>query len=147
MTWWVATVSKNEPKNWDLCKETGLFGYSRGMAKCEPGDHLLVWFGGRGYIGYGVVTGHPRRPASKAEAPWSGGTSRFYSVIPFKMQLELPAGGLYLAFKNNIQEQTGFNTAKLQHSLSVVPDEAAVKVTRQLLEIELGYPQEMDPVV
>ncbi|MGV3732425.1 MAG: hypothetical protein ACO1N6_03375 [Microcella sp.] len=140
----MATVSKHEPRNWDLCKEVGLFGYTRGMAKCEPGDHLLIWFGGRGYIGFGLVTGYARRPSGKAEAPWSGGTSRFTSVVPFKMQLELPNDGLYLAFVNNIQKQTGINTAKLQHSLSAIPDEAAVQVTRQLLEMELGKPSDAE---
>lgn len=141
--WWLATVSKHHPRNWELCKDAGLFGYSRGLAKCEEGDHLLVWHGGRGYMAYGVITGAPFVPRNRAEAPWPGGLYRFTSVVPFKVQLELPTGGIYLKFRDNVQELTGFNTAKLQHSLSAIPDEAAALVTERLLEAELGEPEEV----
>lgn len=146
MTWWVATISRHHPGNWGLCKEVGYFGYTRGRAGCEPGDHLLVWVGGRGYIGFGLVTGPPRAPASRAEAPWAGGTRRFTSVVPFRMQLELDTGGIYLPFRKNIQDVTGINTARLQHGLSCISDKAATRVTMMLLERELGSPFQDDGV-
>lgn len=133
MAWFVCSISPNEPRNWELCKEYGLWGYTRGMAKSVPGDHLLYWVGRRGYIGYGLVTDHPRLPRSRADAPWPGGTYRFTAVVPMKVLVEVTKP-LFLPFVNNVQEQTGINTAHLQRGMSVMSDSAAAAVTIRLLE-------------
>lgn len=133
MAWYVCTISPTEPRNWTLCKELGLWGYTRGMPTCEPGDHLVFWLGKRGYIGFGLVTEPPRVPRSRAEAPWAGGTYRFTAIVPMKVQLEVQEP-LYLPFKDNIQATTGLNTARFQRGMSLMPDDAATAVTEMLLE-------------
>lgn len=136
--WWVATISKHSPRNWKVCKEVGLFGYTRGMHKAQPGDHFVVWFGGRGYIALCLITGNPFRPTSRAEAPWAGGTERFQSVVPFSVQVELPENeGVYLPFSNNVQAKTGLTTARFQHSLSAMPNFAGRLVANEILQIAL----------
>lgn len=102
------------------------------MPKCAPGDHLLFWIGRKGYIGYGVVTGQPRKPLTKADAPWIGGTERFTAVVPMVVQLETSTP-LFLPFINNLQKDTGFNTAHLQRGMSKVSEEAATLITERLL--------------
>lgn len=133
MAWYLCTISPTEPRNWELCKEYGLWGYTRGMPKCVPGDHLLFWIGKRGYIGYGVVTALPRRPLTKADAPWAGGTGRFTAVVPMVVQLEI-ADPIFLPFFNNVQKDTGFNTGHLQRGMSLVSADAATLVTSRLLD-------------
>ncbi|GAA1740379.1 hypothetical protein GCM10009809_39880 [Isoptericola hypogeus] len=136
MTWFLCSVSRDHTHNWELCKEIGLFGYSRGLASAKRGDHLLFWVGGRGYVGYGVVASGARVPSSSAETPWAGGKYRFKSVIPFRLLTEIN-GGLRLRFDRNVQELTGFNTAKLQRGVAEIDDAAASLVVMRLLEIEL----------
>ncbi|MCC3298469.1 hypothetical protein [Arthrobacter caoxuetaonis] len=133
MAWYLCAISPNEPRNWQLCKERGLWGYTRGTPKCEAGDHLLFWIGKRGYIGYGLVTDMPRRPRSKADAPWAGGTDRFTAVVPMTVQVEI-AEPVFLPFVNNVQQDTGFNTGQLQRGMSLVPNDAATRITARLLE-------------
>lgn len=137
MTWFVCTISPSEPRNWQLCKQFGLWGYTRGIPKCVPGDHLLYWVGGRGYIGYGLVTGHPRVPRSRSEAPWAGGTARFTAVVPMKVLLEVDHP-IFLRFIQNVQVDTGLNTGHFQRGMSVIPDAAATALTERLLNGYLG---------
>lgn len=144
MSWFVCTISPTAPRNWELCKEYGLWGYTRGMPKCVPGDHLIFWIGRRGYSGYGLVTGYPYPPKSRADAPWAGGTSRFTAVIPMKVQLEVKEP-IFLPFEKNIQTQTGLNTAHFQRGMTVMPDGAAQSVAEQLLQRYLE--QEVEPVL
>lgn len=143
MAWFVCTISPTEPRNWRLCKEYGLWGYTRGMPKCKPGDHLIFWVGKRGYIGYGVVTDHPRIPRSSAEAPWAGGTQRFTAVIPMKVQLEV-SDPIFLPFKNNIQVTTGLSTSHFQRGMARMPDDVATAITEGLLQRFLD-PEDDEP--
>lgn len=131
MAWFVCAVSPREKKNWDLCKESGFWGYTRGAAPGTVGDQLLFWVGGRGYVGYGVVVGDPHEPSDRSEAPWPGSVYRFTSVVPFKLQYEAK-NPVFLRFKSNVQEVTGFNTANLQRGMSRVPDSAAGLVVELL---------------
>jgi len=133
MTWFVCTISPSEPRNWDLCKEFGLWGYTRGVPKCEPGDRLLYWVGRKGYIGYGLVTDYPRRPTSRAEAPWAGGTTRFTAVVPMKVLLEVK-DPIHLQFERNVQTDTGLNTGHFQRGMSVIPDAPAIALTERLMD-------------
>lgn len=144
MSWFVCTISPAEPRNWELCKEYGLWGYTRGMPKCAPGDHLLFWVGQRGYIGYGLVTDYPRTPKSRAEAPWAGGTYRFTAVVPMKVQVEVKEP-IFFGFTNNVQTQTGLNTGHFQRGMSAMPDDAATDLAEQLLKRFLD--QEAEPAV
>ena len=113
------------------------------MPKCQVGDHLLFWIGKRGYIGYGGVTDMPRRPRSKADAPWAGGTGRFTAVIPMAVQLEI-AEPIFLPFVNNVQQDTGFNTGHLQRGVSLMPDDAATRITARLLERDFQTEEEFE---
>jgi hypothetical protein len=150
MSWFICNISPKEPGNWDLCKQVGLWGVpgGRGLGAArrpKQGDHFLFWLGGRGYVGYGLVTGEPRTPHDRAEAPWPGGKYRFSLVIPFKLQLE--ADKPYrLAFVNGRQEVTGLSSASLQLGLARIPDEMAARVTAVLLDRELNREDTKLPV-
>jgi hypothetical protein len=135
LTWFVCTISKTSPKNWDLCKVTGLYGVPGGSRLSRPsateGDHLLIWQGGAGYIAQAVVTGLPRVPMSRAEAPWPGGTYRFRWVVPIKVDLELNSP-LKLGFQGDRQRVTGFSKTMFLRSFTRVDDRAAVQVSEVL---------------
>lgn len=132
MAWFLCSVSRSQPRNWILCKESGLWGYTRGIAHCDPQDHLLFWVGGRGYVGYGVVSGEPRKPNGKSEAPWPGGVYRFTSIIPFRLQVEVEEP-VYLRFERQVQERTLFSTARFQQGFNAVSDGAAAAVAELLM--------------
>lgn len=133
MAWFVCTISPTEPRNWALCKEYGLWGYTRGMPRSVPGDHLLYWVGRQGYIGYGLVTDYPRPPRSRADAPWAGGKYRFTAVVPMVVLAEVQVP-IHLPFINNVQAETGLNTAHFQRGMSAMPDNAATAITARLLK-------------
>ncbi len=59
------------------------------MTQVEAGDGLLFYWAGKGLVGYAVTTGVMKRPQSKDEAPWAGGTFRFGIVVPFELILEV----------------------------------------------------------
>lgn len=137
MTWYLCTIGRTTPRNWDLCKEVGLYGLpGRRRPRVQVGDHLLVWQGGKGYIAEAVVTGSVRSPSSQAEAPWPGGTYRFRYVIPIEVVLEVKSP-LKLPFDGNEQSGTGFPKGKFQLSLSAIPDKAAMYVSTALGEKQL----------
>ena len=139
MSWFVCTIGKSSPENWDLCKRAHAYGVSggRGRPSVETGDHLLVWLGGRGYVAEAVVTGHPTTPRTKEEAPWPGGLDRFGYVIPMHVVVEVQRP-IYFPFVGNIQPDTGVSKAQLQRSIALIPEPGARKVSaairRQMAE-------------
>jgi hypothetical protein len=140
MTWYVCTIGRASPGNWELCKQVGLYGIpgGRGLGRSrrpriEGGDHLLVWQGGKGYIAEAMATGPIRIPNNDSEVPWPGGTYRFTYVVPIEVLLEVKSP-LKLSFVGNEQAGTGLPKGKFQLSLASIPDEAAKYVRTALRE-------------
>jgi hypothetical protein len=132
-------VSRKTKKNWDLCKEVNLWGISRlgKDRRIEPGDHLLFWVGGTGYVGYGTITEPPRPPNGREEAPWPGGKYHYGTVIPFRLVLEV-ADPYRLPFVAGVQESTGWTSARFQRGFASIDESTAQKVTRVLVERSLA---------
>lgn len=141
MAWYLCCTSPTEPRNWSLCKEYGLFGYTRGMPRCVPGDHLIFWKGQKGYVAYGLVTGSPRVPWGRVDAPWPGGTLRFTAVVPMKVLVEVDIP-IFYGFKENLQDRTGLNKGHLQRGMCRIDDQVATDLAAQLLERYLKQPVE-----
>lgn len=137
MSWFICTISKEAPRNWELCKQVGLYGIpgttARRRPEVEVGDRLLVWQGGAGYIAEATVTGPVRIPASKAEAPWPGGTYRFAYIVPIEVTVEVQSP-LKVPFVGDKQAGTGFSKVLFRRSFVLVSDKAARHVSRELLE-------------
>jgi hypothetical protein len=136
VSWYVCTIGRQSPGNWDLCKQVGLYGIPSGRARpprVEVGDRLLVWQGGRGYIAEAMITGPMRVPISRAEAPWPGGTYRFGYVVPIQVTFETRSP-LKLPFNGDKQSVTGFSKNLFRRSFSLVPDQAATHVSSKLRE-------------
>lgn len=139
MAWYLCTVSRAERGNWARCKGVGLWGVPRGPkvhTQVQVGDHLLFWIGRVGYVGYGVVSGPPRRPKSREEAPWPGGKYRFETVVPFTLQIETQTP-IHVPFKGAVQNETGFTTVMFQRGFSPVSDSSASRITSLILDQEL----------
>jgi len=135
VSWWLGTISKQSPGNWSLCKEVGLFGIpgERSRISAQPGDRLLVWMGGKGYIAEARVIGDVRIPANRSEAPWGGGTMRFSRVVPIEVVTEVRTP-VRFPFEGQVQTGTGFNKNMFLHSFVSVTDAAADVVVKALEE-------------
>lgn len=134
MTWFVCTISKGEPENWDLCKSTELWGIP-GKSKlgftAKEGDHLLFWLGGRGYAGIGTVMGEARVAKRSSEIPWAGGLARWSYLIPIRFDLEVKQP-LFIGFVRSHQYETDFTLDKFQRGFAPVPDEPAEMIAERL---------------
>ncbi|WP_149814740.1 hypothetical protein [Serinicoccus marinus] len=140
MSWFLCTIARTSVRNWDLCKEVGLWGVSTHakktkLARAREGDRLLVWQSGKGYIATAAVLGPTRPPASAAEAPWPEGLHRYGLVIPIAVDMELERP-LYLRFEKNIQERTGLSSFQFRRGFVAVRDDAASAA----LEAMQGHP-------
>lgn len=144
MSWFLCTISRHEPSNWGKCKEIGLWGVPGSVSavrEVKRGDRLLFWIGGKGYVGYGVVTEDGRVPQARQEAPWPGGLARWNYVIPIRVQVEIEQP-LRLKFARSVQEQTGFSASRFQRGFSPIEDIPAQKIAEQILERSI---EEIDP--
>ncbi len=136
MAWWLCTISSKTPRNWDVCKEVGLYGIpgERNRAReVKVEDGLLIWMGGKGYLAEARVVDAPRVPKSRAEAPWGGGTLRFRWVVPFELVTELRKP-LAFPFQGQTQVRTGFSKNMFLRSFTSVLDEPAGVVVAALRE-------------
>jgi hypothetical protein len=93
-TWFVCTVSKETPHNWDLAKAGAVWGIPTNgrkinMSQTQKGDYLLFYMASKGFFALAETTAPMKTPASKEEAPWAGGIYRYGAVIPMKILLEL----------------------------------------------------------
>ncbi|WP_152969882.1 hypothetical protein [Arthrobacter sp. Edens01] len=70
---------------------------------------------------------------SKTDAPWAGGIHRFTASIPMKVLLEVK-NPIFLPFRNNIQTETGLNTANFQRGMSLMSDDVATRLNGRLFE-------------
>lgn len=134
MTWFVCTISKGEPENWEICKSTQLWGVP-GKSKlgftAKAGDRLLFWLGGRGYAGVGAVTAELRVPKTRNEIPWAGGLARWSYLIPIRIDLEVKQP-LFIGFERSRQHETDFTLDKFQRGFAPVPDEPAEMIAERL---------------
>lgn len=130
MSWFVCTIAKSSPGNWDLCKQASAYGVPgrRGRPRVQAEDRLLVWLAGRGYVAEAVVTGPAKVPHTTAEAPWPGGIYRFGYIVPMQVVAEVREP-INFPFVNGIQPDTGVSTSQLQRSLALVSDSGAIKVS------------------
>lgn len=138
MTWHLCTIAKGSARNWELCKEVGLWGISsHGKAmrfdRVQPGDHLLIWLAGSGFVAHTRATGPMRRPADRGEAPWPEGLYRYGAVVPIEIELELRTP-LWLPFKNSRQELTGLSLFSFRRGFIAIPDEAGRAAVRAIEE-------------
>jgi hypothetical protein len=132
--WYVCTIGRANPGNWELCKQVRLYGIPGSRAnrpRVQAGDRLLVWQAGEGYIAEAAATGPVRTPNNNEEAPWPGGTNRFSYVVPIEIVLEVESP-LKLPFVGNEQSGTGFAKGIFQRSFSPVSDKAATYVSSAL---------------
>jgi hypothetical protein len=124
---YLCTVSRSNPDNWTLARDAGMWGLTarrHNLGLLKPGDHLVFWVGGRGYVGQGKVVGPPRAPRSTAEAPWPGGMYVFTTVIPMVVTKELKSP-IFLPFDGDKQRDTNLSKGAFRRSLYKVPDDAA----------------------
>ena len=128
MTWFVGAIAKESAHNWGLCKDISHFGISTGgrkvgVSNIKKGDKLLVWLGGTGFIGIAKITGVPRNPVSREEAPWGGGLHRFGLIFPIEVVFE-PKAPIWLGFQDGKQEKTGMAQMALRRGFSAITDSA-----------------------
>lgn len=145
MTWFIGAIAKESAHNWDLCKDIKLFGISTGGRKVgasniKKGDKLLIWLGGSGFIGIADITGNPRNPISREEAPWGGGLHRFGLVFPIKVVYE-PKAPVWLGFKDGKQEKTGMPQFTLRKGFGSIPDSAAIAAEKIIKDNPEGLPK------
>lgn len=136
MAWYLCTISRHEPRNWERCKEAGLWGVpgeSKAAREVKKGDQLLFWMGGRGYIGFGQVTDLGRVPLRRDEVPWAGGLARWSYIIPMRVQVEIKQP-VRLKFSHSVQELTGFAATHFQRGFASIADKPAQTVAEQILE-------------
>lgn len=127
----LCTISKQERKNWEICRDFGLWGVPHGnkwkvnLTKAKEGDRLLFWIAAQGFVGWGTVTGPMRVPASKEEVPWPGGLYRYAALVPMRVELELTKP-LRLRFdERQKQFDTGISVFMLRRGFIHVRDEQA----------------------
>lgn len=139
MTWFICAISGTSPQNWDLCKETGLYGIASYNSKLQyevnVGDDLVFWLTKKGYLGHATVTGKPRAPKSSAEAPWPGGLYRFSTVVPFKLELECKEP-VFMPFERSRQKNTGITSFSLQRGFALISDKAGETVLKAIQNAE-----------
>jgi hypothetical protein len=139
LSWFVCTIAKSSPGNWDLCKQASAYGVPgrRGRPRVNAEDRLLIWLAGSGYIAEAVVSGPATVPRTAADAPWPGGIYRFGYIVPMRVVAEVREP-INFPFVNGIQPDTGVSTSQLQRSLALVSDAGAIKVAaaihKQMME-------------
>jgi hypothetical protein len=126
MGWILATVSKSEKKNWDLCKKFEIWGVpTQGekdyIEKAKQNDFLLFWVGGVGFVGTGIAVENLRPTKSDAEIPWKGGMSRFGFILPFKLTAEFSEPVMF-NFKSNMQLKTNIPLAYFRRGFQPITD-------------------------
>jgi hypothetical protein len=136
MTWYVAVIAKESVRNWQLCKDIGLWGISTSgrpkiAGRVRKGDKLVVWQSGAGWIAYANVTADSRAPIGKEETPWGGGLYRFGLVVPTSVVFE-PKSPKFLPFKDRQQTITGLPLFTLRRGFSMIPDEIGKKILREM---------------
>jgi hypothetical protein len=135
---YLCSISRFNPDNWPLARDAGMWGLTaRGgvgtrtppTARVRPGDRLVFWVGGQGYVGEGVVVEPPRAPKNKSEAPWPGGLHLFQTVIPMLVTKELRSP-VYLRFDGDKQRDTNMSKNNFRRSLYRIPDSAAEVISK-----------------
>lgn len=134
MTAYIGAISASEPRNWERCKDSGLWGVpglTRRGANVSQGDRLFIWRGRVGFIAEGVIIGEARTPRTREEAPWPGGLGRWRSVFPISVVREVTEG-YKLPFIRDRQEITGISSNSLRFGLVQIDDDAANTISAEL---------------
>ena len=129
MGWILCTVSAQSKNNWEICKESKLWGISTyghygGIPKAKKGDRLLFWVASEGYAGVGEVTEDCRPPKGPSEAPWPEGMHRYGLIVPMKLLLDMKTK-YWVPFKNGRQEITGIAQPVFRRGYKSIPDSQA----------------------
>lgn len=132
----LCSISKSAPGNWDICKAHGLWGLARhdSIARSlSPGDQMLVWVGGQGFIAVieattGVL---PVAAGEDPAEPWNDG-KEYRHRFRFALRREYSTPKSY-GFVNNRNPETGLMTIHLQRSLNRVDE---TLFTRLLTDLE-----------
>lgn len=145
MSWFVYTIGKSTPGNWDLCKKVSAYGVSIGSGRpsAKEEDRILIWLGGRGYVAEAIVTGPPTEPRTKEEAPWPGGLDRYAYVVPIHVVAEVREP-INFPFVGRVQPETGVKTAHLQRGIASIPDSGAMKISAAIRKQVIEEQQAQD---
>lgn len=136
MSWFLCTIAKQSARNWEICKNIGLWGISTNsdrarVTRAVAGDNLLFWLSSAGYLGYGTVLEDTRPPISDEEAPWGGGRRRYGLVVPMHVEYECERP-VWIAFENNRQKITNIPQFALQRGFALIPDQAAKEAIKYM---------------
>ena len=135
LSWFVFSIGKSTPRNWDLCKEVGAYGVSvgSGRPKVKEEDRILIWLGGRGYVAEAIATGPPTEPSTEEEVPWPGGLDRYAYVVPIRLVAEVREP-INFRFIGRVQPETGVKTSHLQRGIASISDPGAIKISTAIRE-------------
>ena len=136
-TWFVCTVSKETPHNWELAKAGAVWGIPTNgrkinMSQTRKGDYLLFYMASKGFFALAETTGPMKVPASKEEAPWAGGVYRYGAVIPMKILLELDVP-MKKAFVDNKIEGTSIAANVLRRGFAQISNHDGVTAADALV--------------
>ena len=128
-TWFLCTIGKDSQKNWDICKEHGLWGIGstfgkNSSRKAVEGDNLIFYLAGKGFVGVGKVTSDARPPIGRQETPWAGSTYKYKTIIPFKLVLDC-LSPVAVKFTNMKIDNTAIHTSRMQKGFSVITNKDA----------------------
>ena len=126
-TWFICTISKQSANNWEICKDTGLWGIAASFGKpalgrSKPGDHLVFYKSGVGLVGLGRTTAPMKRPLSREEVPWPGGLYRYGALLPFKLEIDLKEP-VKIEFEDRFMKRTTIHGSRLQKGFSAISNE------------------------
>lgn len=136
-TWFVCTVSKDTPHNWDLAKEASVWGIPTNgrkvnMGQTQKGDYLLFYMASKGFFALAETTGPMKMPSSKEEAPWAGGIYRYGAIIPMKVLFELDAP-MKKAFVDNKIEGTSIAANVLRRGFAQISNQDGTTAAEALI--------------
>lgn len=136
-TWFVCTVSKETPHNWDLAKAAAVWGIPTNgrkvnLGQTQKGDYLLFYLASKGFFALAETTAPMKMPASKEEAPWAGGIFRYGAVIPMKILLELDVP-MKKAFVENKIEGTSIAANMLRRGFAQISNHDGVIAAEALI--------------
>lgn len=112
-----------------MCQKHGLWGiaqtsYHIDPNRAQPGDRLIFWLAGSGFLGTAVVTGRTYAPESHSDVPWPGGTYRWGLLVPIEVDYVCKEP-VRLRFQHGRMELTGISNFALRRGFITIPDAAA----------------------
>ena len=138
INWFVCTISRQAPHNWDIAKQFGVWGIPTSGRKVSldqavKGDMLLFYFASKGFFAAAELTGAMKQPASKEEAPWAGGIYRYGAIMPFKIKIELDSP-IVKPFVDNKIVGTSISTTALRKGFVRISSSDAQIIYSELIK-------------